>query len=235
MSNYLETVYFRDECDENAYPQKLCDYIIEKCIKPYYGEFKGKTLLDIGSGKGNHLLGFNRRGLKVFGQDKRDECIEALKDFDIRSSDIEREPFPFDENSMDIVYSKSVVEHVCNADNFLSQVFRVLKPGGIAILLTPDWGTQYKIFWDDYTHVKGWTRKGIQNAMIMHGFSQVEATLFRQLPSVWKYPQLNLVCDVISLLPESFKWKDRKESEFRGWVRFSKEKMILASGVKPDA
>jgi len=235
MGNYLETIYFRDEYDENAYPQKLCDYIIEKYIEPHFAEFEGKTLLDVGSGKGNHLVGFGRRGMDVFGLDKRGECIEALKDFDIRSSDIESEPFPFDENSMDVVYSKSVLEHVSNADNFLSQVYRVLKPGGVAILLTPDWGTTYKIFWDDYTHVKAWTRKGLQNAMLMHGFSQVESNLFRQLPAVWKYPQINFLCDIISVLPESFKWKDKEESEFREWIRFSKEKMLLAVGTKPDA
>ncbi|NQV18425.1 MAG: class I SAM-dependent methyltransferase [Armatimonadetes bacterium] len=232
MSNYLETIYFRDEYDENSYPQKLCDYLIKQIIKPHYQNIDNKNLLDIGSGKGNHLVGFNRRGFKVFGIDKRDECIEILDQFDIRECDIEKEPFPFEENSMDLIFSKSVLEHVVNADNFLSQTYHILKPGGLAILMCPDWGTQYKIYWDDYTHVKAWTRKGLQNAMKIHNFIEVKCGLFRQLPILWKHPFLSILSDLTAMFPESFKWRDKEESDFREWIRFSKEKMLLATGVK---
>ena len=234
MGSYLKTFYFRDEYDENAYPQKLCDYLIRTIIKPYYNDITNKTFLDIGSGKGNHLVGFSRHGLKVFGLDKRNECIKVLNQFDIRKCDIEKEVFPFEENSMDLAYSKSVLEHVVNVDNFLSETYRVLKPGGLAILMCPDWETQYKIFWDDYTHVKAWTRKGLQNAMKIHNFTEVKCTLFRQLPILWKYAFLSVLSDFTALLPESFKWRDKEKRNFREWIRFSKEKMLLATAVKPN-
>ncbi|MBI4763542.1 MAG: methyltransferase domain-containing protein [Deltaproteobacteria bacterium] len=233
MSSYLETHYFRDEYSESAYPQKLCDYIFHGHIKPLYQKREEVSLLDIGSGKGNHLVGFSRRGIKTFGLDKRRECLEALDQFDIRECDLERDPFPFPALSFDVVFSKSVIEHVANTDNFFSEMFRVLKPGGLAILLTPDWRTQAHIFWDDYTHVKPWTRKGLQNALKIHGFVRIESLLFRQLPLVWRYPALERFCDLIALLPESWKWKDREEKEFREWIRFSKEKMLLATASKP--
>ena len=194
----------------------------------------GATVLDVGSGKGNHLVGFSRKGLIVNGLDKRDECLNVLEHFDIRECNIENDKFPYEDNSIDIVFSKSVLEHVANADNFLSQTFRILKPNGIAILMCPDWGTQYKTFWDDYTHVKAWTRKGLQNAMIMHGFSNVDCSLFRQLPILWKYPFLSILSDLTAFLPESLKWKDKEESDFREWIRFSKEKMLLATGIKQN-
>ena len=71
------------------------------------------------------------------------------------------------------IFSKSVIEHVENADNILSETYRVLKQNGIIIFLTPDWGTQYKVFWDDYTHVKAWTRKALQNALLIHNFNNI--------------------------------------------------------------
>lgn len=233
MANYIDTHYFRDEYSETAYPQRLCDYIVSHCIQPRVGNVEQKTILDVGSGKGNHLVGFARRGLVALGLDKRKECIKALEAFDIRECDLERDPFPFETGSLDIVFSKSVIEHVANADNFLKETYRILKPGGLAVLLTPDWATQAHMFWDDYTHVKPWTRKGLQNALKIHNFDKVESVLFRQLPLLWKYPVLEWVADAIALAPESWKWKDRDESAFREWIRFSKEKMLLATAVKP--
>jgi len=234
MSDYLETIYFREEYSETAYPQKLCDHLIERYFDAGDG-VEGKTLLDIGSGKGNHLVGFSRRGMTVCGLDKRDECVEVLRDFDIRSCDIEREPFPFEENTFDFVYSKSVLEHVTNTDNFLKEALRVLKPGGKAVLMTPDWRSQHEFFWDDYTHVKPFTRKGLQDAMWINGYTDVQCHYFLQLPVVWKYPWMRIVTKIISLLPDSWKWRDHDEKDFRPLIRFSKEKMLLVEGVKPDA
>jgi len=230
MSNYLKTLYFRKEKGENDYPQKLCDHLIERYIGP--SNYK-RRLLDVGSGKGNHLEGFARRGFLVRGLDNKSECVNASC-YKVSLCDIERESFPFRDNEFDVVFSKSVLEHVFNADNFLLEVHRVLKIGGIAVMMTPDWNTQHEIFWDDYTHVKAWTRKSLQNAMRIKGFINVESILFRQLPILWKYPWLKVLCDITSLLPHSLKWKDKKEEQFRMWIRFSKEKMILATGVKND-
>lgn len=223
--NYLETVYSRDEYSETNYPQKLCDYLI-KTFK-----LSGR-MLDVGSGKGSHLVGFKRRGFEVKGLDARPECIKVLKGFDIRKCDIETESFPFEDASFDFVFSKSVLEHISNSNNLFDQILRVLKPGGLVILMVPDWGTQYRTYWDDPTHVKAWTRKSLQNIMRMIGFGQVNCSLFRQLPILWKYPRLKILCDIVALLPNSLKWKDTKEEEFRVFIRFSKEKMLLATGIK---
>ena len=232
MSNYLETVYFRDEYSKNAYPQKLCNYIFENIIKQKLVQTENLKLLDIGSGKGNHLVGFSRNKIDCYGIDKRDEAVNINKNFIIKECDLEKQKFPYDDNFFDIVFSKSVIEHVENADNFLSETYRVLKQNGIIIFLTPDWGTHYKTFWDDYTHVKAWTRKALQNALLIHNFKNVECKLFRQLPILWKFPFLETLADITAILPEKFKWKDKEEKEFREWIRFSKEKMLLAVGQK---
>ncbi len=88
------------------------------------------------------------------------------------------------------------------------------------------------MYYDDYTHVKPWTRKGLQNAMRIHGFKQIDSRLFRQLPALWKIPALETVADIIALCPNSWKWKNKEETEHREWIRFSKEKMVLATATK---
>lgn len=235
MTSYLETHYIKNEYSELAYPQKLCDYIIDEYIRPHFQVNKEDnpiTILDVGSGKGNHLVAFARRGFKVLGLDRIADHPQELNQFDIGECDFECEKFPFENETLDVVFSKSVIEHVSNSDNFLSEIKRVLKPDGLLILMCPDWGTQALMYWDDYTHVKPWTRKGLQNAILIHGFKNINCVLFRQLPLLWKWPLLERVSDLIALCPESWKWKDKNESLHREWIRFSKEKMLLATAVK---
>ena len=110
MSNYLEVNYFRNEYSEKAYPQLLCRYIVGKYFSKN-NNIKGKKILDIGSGKGNHLVGFSRLGLESYGVDKRDECISVLENFTIKECDIECDRFPYEDNCFDFVYSKSGLEH----------------------------------------------------------------------------------------------------------------------------
>lgn len=239
--SYLDVIYFSDEYSEKAYPSKLCRYLAEKYFfarENGQKAFKG-TLLDVGSGKGNHLVAFHRLGYDVRGLDKRDECTQALKKIgipvDIRECDIETDKFPFPDKTFDWVYSKSVLEHVRNIDNFMQETLRVLKPGGKAVLLTPAWESQYKFFWDDYTHVTAFTRKSLQNAMKINGFANVRSDFFLQLPLVWKYPCLQVMTEIIArIFPDCLKWKDHEQSQPRKWLRFSKEKMLLASGEKKN-
>lgn len=234
MPSYLETIYSAPEYGQDQYPQKLCVYIYNRYFKEALlkNGVKKPRLLDVGPGKGNHLVGFSRLGLEVYGVDKRDECLRVLKDFDIRKCDIEKDRFPFEDNFFDFVFSKSVIEHLENTDNLLQEILRVLKPEGMAVVMTGDWKSEFESFWDDYTHKKPFTRKGLENALKINDFSDVKCDYFLQLPFVWKYPFLKFIAGFISLLPDSWKWQDKEENQPRKLIRFSKEKELLAVGFK---
>jgi len=228
--NYLDIIYPQEEYAEHLYPQKLCNYISNTYF--HTDTLVKSKLLDIGSGRGNHLIGFARCGYDVFGLDKRKECIEVLDNFIIKECDIEKECFPYDNEFFDWVFSKSVLEHVANTDNFMNESLRVLKPGGKIVFMTPAWESQYKFFWDDYTHVKPYTRKSLQNTIRMLGFKNVEVSYFLQLPFLWEHRYLESITKVIALLPDSLKWRNKEQSDARKLIRFSKEKMLLAVGEK---
>ena len=232
MPNYLELNYPEDEYGPQKYPQQLCDYLSERFFKTHGSS--GKLLLEIGSGKGNALVGFLRNGFEVKGVDKRNECIDILPDLDIRECNLEEDNLPFDDESFDYVYSKSVLEHIYNTQHAVKETYRVLKPGGVTVQLTPDWATDYKIFWDDPTHVKPFTRKGLQNAFMLENFVDVECEKFYQLPFVWKNPSLTFVVRVISLLPDRLKWKDKEERTQRVFLRHSKERMLMVIARKAE-
>lgn len=231
MPNYLDLNYPDDEYGVDKYPQKLCNFLTDRYF--INDGHSTKRLLDIGSGKGNALVGFARNGFDVKGIDKRDECINILSAFDIRECNLERDKFPFEDNSFDYIYSKSVLEHINNTEHVIKETFRTLKPGGITVQLTPDWTTDYKHFWDDPTHVKPFTRKGLQNAFKLNNFVDVECEYFYQLPFLWKYPGLTFLTRIISVVPDSFKWKDKDERIQRVLIRHSKERMLLVYARKP--
>lgn len=47
-------------------------------------------------------------------------------------------PFPFKDNSFDLVISNDLLEHVYSTDNFIKETYRVLREGGYCICSTPN-------------------------------------------------------------------------------------------------
>jgi SAM-dependent methyltransferase len=229
MTKYTETIYPEDT--KNQYPQRLSKYICDRFFSNSPNEIP--KILDIGCCTGKALKCFaENQKLDLYGIDLRDESIEGIN---FKECNLEKERIPFPDNYFDFIYSKSVLEHVFNTNNFLSESLRVLKPGGVFVALTPDWKSQQNIFWDDYTHVKPFTRKGLRDSLTIHGFEEGNCEYFYQLPFMWKYPWLWPVPTIVSLLPDFLKWKDREQRNTRDrkLIRFSKEKMLLAYGRKP--
>jgi ubiquinone/menaquinone biosynthesis C-methylase UbiE len=53
--------------------------------------------------------------------------------------------FPYDDESFDLVHSNQVIEHLQRTDHFLTEVHRVLKPDGYAILSTNNLSSWHNI------------------------------------------------------------------------------------------
>ena len=55
------------------------------------------------------------------------------------------EPFPIPNDSVDVVFANEVIEHIIDTDNFVSEIHRVLKPRGYAILATENLASWHNI------------------------------------------------------------------------------------------
>ena len=219
MKNYLSVVYDEKSHPYNDYPMKLCSYLFN-----LFELKKGMKLLEPGCGRGDFLSNFKKLDLDVEGVDISSESLNFDNDLKIKLCDIEKEKLPFSNDTFDVVFSKSFIEHLSKPEKYLEEAFRVLKPGGILLTLVPDWESNYKKYFDDFTHKSPFTKIALEDAYKMFGFSDINVFKFRQLPIVWKYPILNFFCAAISpLIPV------RIENKFFRW---SRELMLVGSGVK---
>ena len=219
--DYVDVIYNEKDRPFTEYPDQLANY-----LKNRYEMQQGQKILDLGCGRGEFLRGFIRSGLQGYGVDQstraRDICPEAV----IKTADLENEALPFEDNTFDYIYSKSVLEHFYYPENLVLEIHRVLKPGGKVITLVPDWEVIYKIFYEDYTHRTPFTRNSLKDIFVIHGFKDVHAEKFLQLPFLWKAPWLRPWAAFVALMsPEFIKCHSKL-------VRFSKEGMLLSSAVK---
>lgn len=222
MADYLDVVYDKKSHPITTYPPKLIKYLFDK-----YSMTRGQKLLEPGCGRGEFLDAFRNLGMECYGLDLSPSAGEFLNNIEVKQANIEKEPMPFEDNFFDVVYSKSLMEHLRHPDTYLKEVYRILKPGGTVLCLIPDWEANYKTYFDDYTHIMPFTRVSLNDILMMADFADVNVSRFRQLPIVWRFPFLNYFCASISpFIPVRTKTK---------FFRWSRDLMLLGSARKPVA
>ena len=221
MNDYLKICYGENYRPYTDYPEKLASYLYDKC------NMKDKnSLLEIGCGRGESLKNFKKLGLDVQGVDLSPEAQNFNKDINIQVVDINKNSLPFPDNSFDIVFSKSVLEHLSDPDNYMKEAYRVLKHDGVILTLVPDWESNYKIYFDDYTHKTPFVKLSLEYILALHNFKDVDVYKFRQLPLLWKYPKLNYISAMIApFVPVRTKIK---------FLRWSRELMLVSIARKLD-
>lgn len=215
MKNYVNVAYQEKEKPFGEYPLQLATYLKER-----YGLADGMTVLDNGCGRGEFLDAFSHLGMEAYGTDVSDYCRKA------ETVDLNKDRLPFPDNYFDMVFSKSVIEHIENTEHYMYEMKRVLKKGGLLILMAPDWETQYKIFYQDPTHIHPYTVKSFERLLGMFTFSDIEVKKFVQLPCTWHHTYLRMISRVIGKLGPVKKIYKNK------FYRFSRELMVLGSGRK---
>jgi len=106
-----------------------------------YKDFKGKRVLDVGSGNGYVLSKYAQEGAEVYGIDitataidlcqKRFEYLGLKGDFRVADA----KDLLFDDDTFDCACSMGVLHHVLDTEKAVLKIWRVLRPGGRLIVM----------------------------------------------------------------------------------------------------
>jgi ubiquinone/menaquinone biosynthesis C-methylase UbiE len=69
--------------------------------------------------------------------DNYDEHLDRINFGFNKVCDFEFDKLPFDDNSVDYIYSHHVIEHLCDVQNILNETWRVLKDDGQFEIIVP--------------------------------------------------------------------------------------------------
>lgn len=105
-------------------------------------------LLDLGCGEGSFTLRLaDRIGTgKIYGVEimEKKALLAREKGIKVFSTDLNK-PLPFENDFFDVIHSGYVIEHLFDVDVFVSEIFRILKPGGYTVVSTENLSSWHNI------------------------------------------------------------------------------------------
>ena len=230
VKDMLEVEYDIENKPINGFPQLLVNHIVEKY------KLKGKVL-DVMCGRGEHAQALQNAGLETWCVDMSENAAEIFENRGerLRNADMNLDKIPYDDESFDVVWCKSAIEHV-NADHLLGEFRRILKPGGKVVILTTDWYYMFRIHYIDHTHGYGtpWMRQSLKSILTAYGFDVQHVDNFLYLPLTWKNGLIGKLarffCWFIRLLP--YPYNDNFTNPVWKLVRWSNEVQLIGVGIK---
>ena len=157
-----------------------------------FKDFKGKKILEIGVGQGTDQAQFAKAGAICNGIDITQRHLDLtalnfkMRGFktNLQRADATQNPHP--DNSLDAVYSFGVIFLIPEIDKVMSEIYRVLKPGGVVMLACYYRYSAFWIFWKILLHglLMGW--------LFTKGWAGLKATIETGADGVRVKPYMRL-------------------------------------------
>lgn len=176
--------------------------------------FNGGKILDVGANPFHITYCLKQWGFDITGVDINPDPFKTFinrYNLVIREANIETEELPFRMNTFDFIIFNEVFEHLrINPILTLNEINRVLKPGGILLLTTPNLYAIHKIFmfnlgksfndaYDEFNkiniygymgHIREYSTKEIRKFLQNTNF-KIENVVYRHDYSFFNYPGFN--------------------------------------------
>ena len=176
IREYYEELWQRlpDELEPPAFERRVA--FLRSEVRP------GERALDIGCGAGDFTAALAQAGASAVGVDVAAAAVERARarhpgeEFRLVAID---GPLPFEDCTFGLVWASEVIEHVGDTARWLSEVRRVLAPGGRLLVTTPSHGRlrvalggveRFSEPLGDHLHL--YTRRSLQELLGEFGFAE---------------------------------------------------------------
>ncbi|HIG97827.1 TPA: class I SAM-dependent methyltransferase [Candidatus Woesearchaeota archaeon] len=160
-------------------------------LKRFNRERRPLKLLDIGCDDGVLSSRLKSLGYDVYGMDIRKKEVVLARKLGIKAvvGNAEKR-FPFRECSFDAALAGDIIEHIFDTDFFIGEASRILKPGGLLVVTTPNLaslsnrvrlmfgkipvGSEIRLGKDMAGHIRNYTFPALERQLREHGFAVVK-------------------------------------------------------------
>jgi len=161
--DYFQSRFVYDASREGIW-QEICAY-----LQPLIAA--NASVLDLGAGYCsfiNHIRAADKYALDLY-PDFAQFAQPDVKTFVGSCDDLSM----FASGQMDVIFASNLLEHLTRPmiDATLAEIRRVLKPGGLLILIQPNFKYSYRDYFDDYTHIQVFTHLGLADLLSSRGFA----------------------------------------------------------------
>lgn len=161
-------------------------YSLEPAIpqKARFGDWDGRDVLEAGCGIATDGINFARHGANYTGVDFSDSAVSLaqrrfeLEDVPGRIVHSSITELPVADRSQDLVYSNGVIHHVPDTQRAIDEMFRVLRPGGKAIVMI-----YHRASLNYHVNIM-LIRRALTLALLIPGFDSLVARVTHEEPTV---------------------------------------------------
>ncbi|MDP8233317.1 MAG: class I SAM-dependent methyltransferase [Candidatus Saelkia tenebricola] len=151
--------------------QTLCRYYFQKFIK------QTDVVLDLGAGYCEFINNIKCKD-KIAIEPNQDVSHYAEKSVKVFNVDCNKLDF-ISNDSVDVIFISNLLEHLESREEILQMLResrRILKPGGIIILLQPNIRFSCREYWDFFDHKIPISDKGLKEALELVDFTLIRIT-----------------------------------------------------------
>lgn len=181
---------------------------------------KSYKALDLGCGRGEWLEILQENGFDALGVDLNDNFIQKnkLKGFNVKKEDANEFLKKQSKSTFNIITAFHLVEHIPfeNLFELVSEALRVLKPGGILIIETPNienFGVMSGGFYNDPTHIRPVPCQTLIFLLKFLGFHRSVIVRLQEDPNIKKKGKINFFNAVLGSSPDIAVVAQKKTSQ----------------------
>jgi 2-polyprenyl-3-methyl-5-hydroxy-6-metoxy-1,4-benzoquinol methylase len=171
------------------------------------------SILDLGCDEGSWTLEVAKKmnSKSIYGIEIVNErlLLAMKKGILVKDSDLNL-TFPFDNESFDVIHANQVIEHIAQLDNFISEISRVLKNNGYAIISTENGSSWCNVIaaicgWQIFSSTNMSSKtSGIGNPLALHRTEDIDLSSWTH-KTIFNYRGFKEIFEAYGFKVESIK------------------------------